>query len=203
MDSILIYTPAKTGRIRYVFRLVFEDILKVPYELTTDLEEFQSSDLPKFIYGEQAYSDDLFFKSSGLLFERGIEIVDLEAFDFDGLKAFFPVYGEDTALPFDVFSAIFYLVSRYEEHLPFVKDKHGRFTAHLSISAKLHILGKPIVNVIKRVSTPGRRVYAGSKAMPRVKDNLGVAIMTTPKGVMTARKAARLNVGGEVLCYVW
>ena len=147
MDSILIYTPAKTGRIRYVFRLVFEDILKVPYELTTDLEEFQSSDLPKFIYGDQAYSDDLFFKSSGLLFERGIEIVELEAFDFDGLKAFFPVYDKDAALPFDVFSAIFYLVSRYEEHLPFVKDKHGRFTAHLSISAKLHILGKPIVNI--------------------------------------------------------
>ena len=64
-------------------------------------------------------------------------------------------------------------------------------------------IGAPILNVIKRVSKPGRRAYAGSTAMPRIKDNLGIAIMTTPKGVMTAREAARLNVGGEVLCYVW
>jgi len=63
--------------------------------------------------------------------------------------------------------------------------------------------GKPIVNVIKRVSTPGRRSYKSAADLPRVKENLGIAIMTTPKGVMTAREAARLNVGGEVLCYVW
>jgi len=147
MDPILIYTPVKTGRVRYIFRLVFEDILKAPHKLTTDLEEFLSSDLPKFMYGDEAHSDDLFFKSSGLLFTRGIESVDLEPFDFDGAKAFFPVYTENSALPFDVFSSIFYLVSRYEEHLPFVKDLHGRFTAHLSISAELHILNKPIVNI--------------------------------------------------------
>ena len=147
MDPVLIYTPVKTGRVRYVFRLVFKEVLKVPHKLTTDLEEFLSSDLPKFMYGNEAHSDDLFFKSSGLLFSRGIEIVDLEPFDFDGSKAFFPVYHEHAALPFDVFSSIFYLVSRYEEYLPFVKDMHGRFTAHLSISAKLHILNKPIVNI--------------------------------------------------------
>ena len=147
MDPILIYTPVKTGRVRYVFRLVFEDILKVPHKLTADLEEFLSSDLPKFMYGDEAHSDDLFFKSSGLLFTRGIERVELEPFDFDGAKAFFPVYTSSAALPFDVFSSIFYLVSRYEEYLPFVKDMHGRFTAHLSISAKLHILNKPMVNI--------------------------------------------------------
>jgi len=147
MDPILIYTPVKTGRVRYVFRLVFEDILKVPHKLTTDLEEFLSSDLPKFMYGDEAHSDDLFFKSAGLLFTRGIERVELEPFDFDGAKAFFPVYTAGAALPFDVFSSIFYNVSRYEEYLPFVKDMHGRFTAHLSISAKLHILNKPMVNI--------------------------------------------------------
>lgn len=147
MDPILIYTHAKTGRVRYVFRLIFDDILKIPHRLTTNLEEFLSSDLPKFMYSEAAHSDDLFFKSSGLLFKRGIELIDLEPFDFDGAKAFFPVYDDHAALPFDVFSSIFYLVSRYEEYLPFVKDRHGRYTAHLSISAKLHILNKPIVNI--------------------------------------------------------
>jgi hypothetical protein len=147
MDPILIYTSKKTGRVRYVFRMVFEDILKFNHKLTTDLEEFLSSDLPKFMYCDEAHSDDLFFKSSGLLFTRGIELINLEPFDFDGSKAFFPVYDKHAALPFDIFSSIFYLVSRYEEYLPFVKDRHGRYTAHLSISAKLHILNKPIVNI--------------------------------------------------------
>ena len=63
--------------------------------------------------------------------------------------------------------------------------------------------GEPVINKIQKVSTPGRRTYVGIKNLPRVRNNLGVAIMTTPKGVMTAREASRNNVGGEVLCYVW
>jgi len=63
--------------------------------------------------------------------------------------------------------------------------------------------GKPVINTIKRVSTPGRREYVNSRNLPRVKNNLGIAIITTPNGVMTSREALRHNVGGEVLCYVW
>jgi small subunit ribosomal protein S8 len=63
--------------------------------------------------------------------------------------------------------------------------------------------GEPVINVIKRVSTPGRRKYVDVSGLPRVKNNLGIAVVTTPKGVMTAREAARNNVGGEVLCYIW
>ena len=63
--------------------------------------------------------------------------------------------------------------------------------------------GKPIINTIKRVSTPGRRKYVDVAELPRVRNNLGIAILTTPKGVMTSQEASRTNVGGEVLCYVW
>ena len=63
--------------------------------------------------------------------------------------------------------------------------------------------GKPVINTIKRVSTPGRREYVGSGNLPRVRNNLGIAILTTPKGIMTSQEAARNNVGGEVLCLVW
>ena len=63
--------------------------------------------------------------------------------------------------------------------------------------------GNPAISTIRRVSTPGRRRYAGSTNLPRVKNNLGVAVMTTSKGVMTAREAQRNHIGGEVLCYVW
>jgi small subunit ribosomal protein S8 len=62
---------------------------------------------------------------------------------------------------------------------------------------------KPVISEIKRVSKPGLRVYANSKTLPRVLDNLGVAIVSTSKGVMTNLKAKDLGIGGEVLCYIW
>jgi small subunit ribosomal protein S8 len=60
--------------------------------------------------------------------------------------------------------------------------------------------GESVISKIKKVSTPGRREYVDVK---NVRNNLGIAILTTPKGLMTDREAVRNNVGGEVLCYVW
>ena len=62
--------------------------------------------------------------------------------------------------------------------------------------------GKPVIERIERVSRPGLRIYKGRDAIPQVMNGLGVAIVTTPKGVMTDRKARQTGVGGEVLCYV-
>lgn len=61
----------------------------------------------------------------------------------------------------------------------------------------------PVIVGIERVSKPGRRMYAGKDNIPYVRSGLGVAIITTPKGVMTGEQARRLGVGGEVICYVW
>jgi small subunit ribosomal protein S8 len=63
--------------------------------------------------------------------------------------------------------------------------------------------GESVITKIMKVSTPGRRKYVGIKDLPRVRNNLGIAILTTPKGLMTARNAQRNNIGGEVLCYIW
>ncbi|MBI2875078.1 MAG: 30S ribosomal protein S8 [Firmicutes bacterium] len=60
-----------------------------------------------------------------------------------------------------------------------------------------------IITGIKRISKPGLRVYAGKKAIPRVLRGLGVAILSTPRGLMTDREARAAGVGGEVICYVW
>ena len=60
-----------------------------------------------------------------------------------------------------------------------------------------------VISEIKRVSKPGLRVYANSKELPKVLDNLGIAIMSTSNGVMTNLKAKELGIGGEVLCYIW
>jgi small subunit ribosomal protein S8 len=62
---------------------------------------------------------------------------------------------------------------------------------------------RPVVAGLKRVSKPGRRVYKGKRELPWVLSGLGIAIVSTPKGVMTDREARRHGVGGEVLCYVW
>ena len=62
---------------------------------------------------------------------------------------------------------------------------------------------EPVIGGLNRVSKPGLRVYAGRGEIPRVYGGLGVAIMSTPEGVMTGKEARRRGVGGEVLCYVW
>ncbi len=63
--------------------------------------------------------------------------------------------------------------------------------------------GAPAIIGIKRISTPGLRRYTAAKETPRVLSGLGIAIISTPKGVMTDKQARQMNVGGEVLCYVW
>jgi small subunit ribosomal protein S8 len=73
--------------------------------------------------------------------------------------------------------------------------------SELSIALKYYA-GRPVIERIERVSRPGLRVYRGSGVIPQVQNGLGVAIVTTPKGVMTDRKARASGVGGEVLCYV-
>ncbi len=72
----------------------------------------------------------------------------------------------------------------------------------LEISLK-YFDGQPVIKELKRVSKPGRRVYSASNDLPSVRQGLGVAIVTTPKGVMTDAKARAENVGGEVLCTVF
>jgi small subunit ribosomal protein S8 len=62
---------------------------------------------------------------------------------------------------------------------------------------------EPVICKLERISKPGLRVYANSKKLPKVLDNLGIAIMSTSKGVMTNIKARELGIGGEVLCYIW
>ena len=73
--------------------------------------------------------------------------------------------------------------------------------AELEIALKYYA-GRPVIERIERVSRPGLRVYRGNGAIPQVQNGLGVAIVTTPQGVMTDRKARATGVGGEVLCFV-
>lgn len=147
MEKLLVYVPKITNRIRYIFQLLLEAQLGISFNFTCDKESYHAYEGPKFSYGEQAVDQGLFFKSIDLLFEREINSQELKPFPFQDVKAIFPVYQKQSAAPFDLFAASFYLVSRYEEYLPFVRDQHGRFEASSSCLHAMGMLQKPLVNI--------------------------------------------------------
>jgi small subunit ribosomal protein S8 len=84
----------------------------------------------------------------------------------------------------------------------YVQEEDGK-QGILRISLKYTAERKPVIQGIKRVSKPSLRIYKGSQDIPQVRSGLGIAVVTTSKGVMTSKSARNENVGGEVLCEVW
>jgi hypothetical protein len=114
---------------------------------TMNAEAFIAHKGIKINYSEQAFGDEIFFCSSNLLFETNIYEQELKFIDYDDNAAFFPVFNKKSCLPFDPFAASFYLVSRYEEYLPYIRDQHGRFSADQSIAYQHYFLKKPLINI--------------------------------------------------------
>jgi small subunit ribosomal protein S8 len=84
----------------------------------------------------------------------------------------------------------------------------GQSSVHKVLRIRLKYVGErrerqPVITGLERVSRPGRRVYAGKSEIPWVLSGLGIAILSTPRGVMTGQRARQLGVGGEVICKVW
>lgn len=142
-----IYTPQINNRINYIFNIIFKDLLGIDFTLTTDSEDFINTNSPKINYSKQNFSDEIFFFCSDLLFETGIRAKEITYIDFMDSKAFFPVYNKTSAFPFDPFAASFYMVSRYEEYLPYIKDRYGRFHAKESMALINGFLKKPVINI--------------------------------------------------------
>jgi hypothetical protein len=122
-------------------------MLGVDFKLTTDVASFRDFEGPKMSYGTSPLWDEPFLKSVKLLFERDIYEQDLKPFDFNDVKGIFPVYNQRSVMPFDVFAAIFFLITRYEEYLPQVRDQYGRFTPQSSCLFQMGVLDKPIVDI--------------------------------------------------------
>ena len=145
--KLSVLVPKQTDRLHYIFDLMFGNLLGIEFELFTDVERFVSVEGPKMNYGCERVGQEPLQKAVNLLFERNIVEQDLKTIDFEGTKALFPVYGKDNLMPFDVFAASFYLVSRYEEYLPHVSDKFGRFKAESTWMFENGMLQKPLVNI--------------------------------------------------------
>lgn len=84
-----------------------------------------------------------------------------------------------------------------------VVEKEGSAFKTLKITLKYDEKSKPVISNLKRVSRPGLRNYCKAKDIPQVLGGMGIAIISTSKGLLTDRKARKENVGGEILCYVW
>lgn len=92
-------------------------------------------------------------------------------------------------------------VLKEEGYIDSFEVKQEANKAELNIALKYYV-GRPVIERLERVSRPGLRIYKGRNELPNVMNGLGVAIVSTPKGVMTDRKARTTGVGGEILCYV-
>jgi hypothetical protein len=143
---LLIHTHTVTHRNKYAFNLIFKDILGVDFALTSDRALFKEHKGAKISYTHIPVGDELFFCSRNLLFETGITDQNILIFEHNNTKVFYPT-GKNSALPFDVFAASFYLVSRYEEYLPHIRDEHDRFEAKNSVAYANGFLRIPVVNI--------------------------------------------------------
>lgn len=144
---LLILIPKITNRLRYAMQLILTRLLGLEVNYTSDLSAFEYYDGPKFSYGVSVDEKYLFFASNGLLLESKITARELRHFNFEGSLVFFPVLDKDSVLPFDLFAAAFYLVSRYEEYIPHIRDNHNRFLASGSDAFQQGYLHKPLVNI--------------------------------------------------------
>jgi hypothetical protein len=143
---ILVYSHKITPRVRYVFKHVFTRVLLIPVDFTTKVEEFVAHNGPKMSYAKTALGNEFFVRSNQLLFEQGVNDLEINIQQWDAVPCFFNA-GAKSSIPFDIFAASFYLISRYEEYLPHVKDIHQRYTAEESLAFKNKFLEKPVVDI--------------------------------------------------------
>lgn len=85
----------------------------------------------------------------------------------------------------------------------YVDDESRNYQGVIKVFLRYDDSRDGIIRGLRRISKPGRRVYVGKDEIPRVRNGLGIAILTTPRGVLTDRQARHAGVGGEVLCHVW
>jgi len=146
MDSgpVKIYSSIDSPRLRYIAGIILGDILGLSWELTTDKRKLGKH--PVINYSTDNISGSFKIEPDNILFEKGVCIREINAGEWKGLPVLFQA-GSGSDIPFDIFGAAFYLVTRYEEYLEFEKDKHGRFSAASSVAFKLGFLNKPIIDL--------------------------------------------------------
>lgn len=144
--ELLIYVPKITPRINYTFQQVCGRILGFRIKFTTKIETFIAYKGIKFSYSKQRLGNEIFVQAYGLLEQQGVNDVEINVSNWNGNPYFFNT-SQQSEIPYDIFSSSFYLLCRYEEYLPHVKNSIGDFPVEDSIAFKSAFIEKPIINI--------------------------------------------------------
>ncbi len=142
---ILVYTPKITARLNYIFRHLFNNLMLKDVKFTTKVEEFIAYNGPKFSYTTQALGGEFHIRAHPILFQQGIKHHEIDFGFWDDIPVFFKVMHSD--IPFDIFAAAFYLLSRYEEYLPHQLDEHERYNYKNSLLIQHNMFNKPVLEI--------------------------------------------------------
>jgi hypothetical protein len=145
-SSLLVYTQESNNRVDYAVRLILSSVLGIDAEITENREKSDSFPGPVINYSHSELPGALQIIPFGLLEETGLRIQNLPVSDWRGIPVFCTTE-QSGEMPFDLFSASFYLATRYEEYLPFEPDHHGRFRAEDSLAYQSGFLRIPVINL--------------------------------------------------------
>jgi len=157
---VLIYSHTTSPRLQYTCNFIFKELLGVDFSITIDSEAFKNHAGICINYSDLAIKPGAFrINAISLLFEEHIQLQAINCFEVNGNKAFFRIEGSD--IPFDIFAATFFLLSRYEEYLPHTTDMYGRFAHENSLAFKEGFLSLPLVNIwVKDFAAEVKKKYS-------------------------------------------
>jgi hypothetical protein len=142
LDYVTLYCSQTSPRLKYITSLLFNELLGIQFEITTDEQTYVGSKSAKINYSNRPELPGYYIKPHSLLFEKDIKQFKTSVIKHAGTSKI--LFGDTNS--FDIFASSFYLVSRYEEYLPFERDDHNRFTAPQSCLTRLNIMHRPLVN---------------------------------------------------------
>jgi hypothetical protein len=143
---VFIYSHTTNARLQYICKFIFTELLNVDFKITIDSEEFKNHDDVCINYSaKKIKNEELGIRNIDLLFEENVIAQEIQCFTTNNYKAFFKV--DDSDFDFDIFAAVFYLLSRYEEYLPNVKDDYGRYDHKNSLAYRENFLQLPLINI--------------------------------------------------------
>ncbi len=143
---ILVFAQRESKRLQYMAHVLGTYFLGIPFRVCHKEDEFYTYPGPKICYHTQVIGNSVFIQAHSLLFESGIKYQELHISIHKDLPIIFPSTHKEASLPFDVFAACFYFLTRYEEYLPHKADQHNRYEPTESIAYKNGFLHIPVVN---------------------------------------------------------
>lgn len=142
---LLVYTHKITPRLIYIFKHIFEKMLEIPVDFSSNIEVFVAHSGPKISYTFKPLGKEFFIEAQPLLFEQGVEHISINVDEWKGIPCFFKS-SKRSQIPYDIFAASFYLITRYEEKLIHLKDVLGRYPPEESLAYKNNFLTVPVVD---------------------------------------------------------